>query len=53
MKGAPAISIVYVASQPEIRYEEGWESWMQGHEWDEMIASAKERLDKARKMADH
>ena len=49
--GKPAVSIVFTDFTPEIRYEQGWQTYMQGYEWEEIIAGATERLDKAREMA--
>ncbi len=52
VKGHRAMTIENKSGEPHIRYEAGWEKWLQHQERAEIVDSAKERYKRAKEVAD-
>ena len=53
VEGYLVVTIEVGTGDPSVQYKDGWEQWLHGDEWKEIVGSAAERLKKARELAEH
>ena len=47
VKGEIALTISFQSEEPHIQYEQGWNEWLQGQLWKDLVDSAQDRYKKA------
>ena len=53
VEGYLVVTIEVGTGDPSVQYKDGWEQWLHGDEWKEIVGGATERLKKARELAEH